>query len=71
MPHESDSERPCEVRMEDGTWQPGVIVREERRGPRAPLPPYVHAALVRHRGVTAWLYRGRGRGHVNEWREVE
>lgn len=50
-----------EVRMEDGTWEPGVIVQESES--------YPGAALVTWKGITAWLYRQRGRGRPDEWRE--
>jgi hypothetical protein len=53
----------CDVRMEDGSWQPGTIVREsgETRG----------KALIYWNGVTAWLYRQQGRGRPDEWRPAQ
>lgn len=55
---------PCEVRMEDRTWQPGEVLatQDTERGV---------AAFVRWEGITAWLFRAQGRGRPDEWRRAD
>lgn len=54
-------ERPCEVLMDDGTWEPGVVLQDT-------TTCHGHAALITCVGITGWFYREGGKGHVNEWR---
>lgn len=54
-------ERECEVRMDNGTWEPGIVKQDT-------TTVHGHAALIEWRGITAWLYREQGPGHPAEWR---
>ena len=53
------SQRPVELRMEDGTWEPGTLKTLSCEGARA---------LIEWQGITAWFWRWQGSGHVDEWR---
>jgi hypothetical protein len=51
--------RRVEVYMEDRTWEPATVHAVSADG---------RDALIKHKGVTTWLYRERGPGYPNEWR---
>jgi hypothetical protein len=53
-------ERPCEVLMEDGTWHPGVIVRQDS-----------DRALIRWAGIVTWFFRNQDDNEPDEWRPTD